>query len=260
MTNIKTSKKTVKSSNSAVATPATVTPDVTPAPNPPPPTPPATDPNAALEQYVAQTVAELDSVEVGLGADPPLSPAQKRHAAKLRKGGDKIIAQIGNLAQQQQLESPALSASAMIATLGKAQALQPLADRLSAFDKHVNDVIFTAQSAAMVMGQQFYALLQRRSLTDAELARAMQPVTAFFAYRHPVVKPKGTPTKPQTKATKKAVKALKKQAPGLLAGSTTPAATAGQGAAAAPAAAPQGGQAASTPAVATPAATTSAHS
>ncbi len=213
MTTTKKSSKTPKSTS-------TLTPQVTPAPaSPPAPTPSATpppDPNAALTQYVQQTVSELDTVEVSLGADPPLSPAQKRHAAKLRKGGAAVLAQLGNLATQQQLESPALQVSDMTMSLGKAQALQPLADRLAAFSKHVNDVIFLSQSTALVIGQQFYALLQRRAKTNTELTTALAPVVDYFA-RRPVAKAPGELTKPQKKATTKAKKVLEKNAPQLLA-------------------------------------------
>jgi hypothetical protein len=236
MTTIKKSTKTAKSTS-------TLEPQVTPAPASPPAQAPLAsppDPNAAIEQYVQQTVSNLDAVEVSLGADPALSPAQKRHAAKLRKGGAAVLAQLGNLATQQQLESPALQVSDMTVSLGKAQALQPLADRLAAFSKHVNDVIFMSQSSALVIGQQFYALLQRRAKANAELATALAPVANYFARRPVPLKP-GELTKPQKKATAKAKKVLAKNAPEMLA--TTPAA------------APE--PAAPTPA---PAATTTTHS
>lgn len=48
----------------------------------------------------------------------------------------------------------------MLATLGKAQALQPLSDRVAAFAKHVDDVVFKAESASLAMAQHFYARLQ----------------------------------------------------------------------------------------------------
>jgi hypothetical protein len=226
-----TIKKTTKTTQST----STTTPQVTPAPaTPPAPTPPASppDPNAAIEQYVQQAVSDLDAVEVSLGSDPFLSPAQKRHAAKLRKGGAVILAQIGNLATQQQLESPALQVSDMTVSLGKAQALQPLADRLAAFSRHVDDIIFTSQSSALVTGLQFYALLQRRAKANAELASSLAPVVAFFARKRGPLAP-GELTKPQKRATRKAAKTLKKNAPQLLA-STTAAAPA-QGGTPAPA-------------------------
>jgi hypothetical protein len=219
MTNMKKTKQSqsVTQSNPVVPPPVAPTPEAASPPAATASAPPATapDPNTALEQYVQQTVAQLDTVEVGLGDDPPLTPALKRHALKFRKGGDKIIGQIGNLAQQQQLESPGLNVTDMLATLGKAQALQPLFDRVAAFAKHVDDVVFKAESDSLSMAQQFYALLQRRALTDGELATAMVPVVTFFA-RKPVPKAAGALTKPQKKATKKAVETLQKNAPQML--------------------------------------------
>ena len=210
MTKKTTQSKSIPQSNPQAAPPAAAPPTAVP---PTPATPP--DPNASLEQYVQETVAELDTVEVGLGNDPALTPAQKRHALKFRKGGDKIIAQIGNLAQQQQLESPGLNVTDMMGTLGKAQALAPLSDRVHAFAKHVDDVVFKAESDSLAMAQQFYALLRRRSLMDAELRTAMAPVVGYFA-RKPVPKAPGALTKPQKKATAKAVDTLKKNAPQML--------------------------------------------
>ncbi len=206
-----------------VATPTTPqTPPATPAPTPPA----APDPNAALEQYVKQTVASFDTIEVGLGDDPALTAAQKRHSQKFRKGGENVIAQIGHLAQQQQLESPALNTTDMLSLLAKARALQPLSNRAAAFTRHVDDVIFSTQSEALSMAQQFYALLQRRSLDDVELATALSPVITFFA-RKAKGKAPGALTRPQEKATSRALKTVKKNAPQLL-----------QGGSAAPGAAP----------------------
>jgi hypothetical protein len=235
-----TTKKSTQSVQvqSSTTTPAARPAAATPTASPPPAAP--VDPNAALEQYVLQTVASLDTVEVGLGDDPALTPAEKRHGAKLRKGGADIFAQIGNLATQQQVESTAVNASDMNAALGKAQALQPLLNRVTAFAKHIEDVIFLAQSEAVQTGLQLYALLQRRSAIDSELLTAMQPITSFFAYRHPLPKVPGTPTKPQKKATAKAVKTLKKNAPQMLQGGATAAPVAGGVQPTAGTAAPQG--------------------
>jgi hypothetical protein len=216
----KISAATKSSSNPSLApAPAATPPSPSPVPSPSPSPSPAPDPNAALAAYVQQTVATLDTLEAGLGADPPLTPKDKRHAAKLRKGGDKAVAQIGNLATQNQLESPALQVAVMLALMGKAKALQPLADRVAAFVKHVTDVIFSAQSVSWGMAMQYYALLQRRAATDAELANQLDPVTQFFAYRHPSKKaPVGSPTKAQRKAVTKAKRTLTTIGIGRLAG------------------------------------------
>jgi hypothetical protein len=218
MPNSKTNSNAVQS-QSTTTSPATA-PVTPPAAAPqtasPPPAAAPVDPNAALEQYVAQTVASFDTIEVGLGDDPSLTPVQKRHGAKLRKGGQPIFAQIGNLAQQQQIESPAISVDDMNTSLGKASALQPLANRIAAFQKHVEDLIFIAQSQAVVIGLQLYALLQKRAASNTELAAALAPATTFFAYRHPSTKAPGTLSRPAQRATKKALATVKKNAPGLL--------------------------------------------
>jgi hypothetical protein len=226
-TNPVQSQSTTTSPAIAPVTPPTAAP---PTASPPPAAAPV-DPNAALEQYVTETVASFDTIEVGLGDDPSLTPIQKRHGAKLRKGGQSIFAQIGNLAQQEQIESPALSVDDMTASLGRAAALQPLANRIAAFQKHVQDIIFIAQGQAVVVGLQLYALLQKRAASNTELAAALAPATTFFAYRHPSTKAPGTLNKRAQKATKKALATVKKNAPGMLlpAGGTTAAPATGAG-------------------------------
>jgi hypothetical protein len=210
------SKPAHASTPQGAAAPSAVAPAVDPAPSPAPsPTP---DPNAALEAYVQQTVQALDALEQALGADPPLSPKDKLHAPKLRKGGAKTVSQIGSLATQNQLESAALPVAVMLGLLCKADALRPLAARLAAFTTHVADQIFAAQSSAWDMAMQYYALLQRRARAEAELAAALEPIAQFFAYRHPSKKaPVGSPTKRQRRAAAKAKRTLKTVAGGKLA-------------------------------------------
>jgi hypothetical protein len=198
-----------KPNTSSISSP-TVAPAGAPSPTP--------EAIAALAADVQQIVASIDTTEAGLGADPSLAPKDRRRAAKLRKGGDAIVAQLGALALQNQLESPALQVASMQALLAKADALKPLDNRLAAFARHVSDVIFASQSQAWGMAMQYYALLQRRSLIDAELAKALAPITQFLSYRHPSTKaPKGSPTKRQVAAAKKAQKALATVAAGSLA-------------------------------------------
>jgi hypothetical protein len=191
-------------------------------PTPPPPPTPTSGPNAALAAYVAQALAALDGAEAGLPADPTLTPAEKRHATKLRKGGEPIVTLIGALARQYQLESPVLHTDQMLADLEQAQILAPLTSKLLGFAKHVSDLTFGAQSSAWEMALQLYAVLQRRAQIDGSLAANLAPATEFLAYRHKSTKPAGTPTKRQRKATTKAVNTLAKMAPDKLAPGAAP--------------------------------------
>ena len=229
----------------APAAPAPATAPAATPPSPPPSPPPASDPNAALSAYVQQTVASLDTIEAGLGSDQPLGPKDRRRAAKLRKGGDKVVAWIGDLATQHDLESPALQVATMLALVGKAAALSPLTNRLAALTKLVGDLVFVAQSQAWGMAMQYYALLHRRAANDGQLAASLAPITQFLSYRHPSTQaPVGAPTKRQINAAKKAQKALATVAGGKLADTNLltprkqPALPAQGGAATAPAASP----------------------
>jgi hypothetical protein len=202
----------------AAPTPPTPpTPPAPPAPTPPPqPTP---DPNAALAAFAQQAVAMIDTITAGLGGAPTLAPSDKRRAVRFRKGGGPIAGTIGDLAQQQQLELPALPVATMTSLLGRASALAPLVNRLPAFVTLVDDIVFAAKSQAWSMALQYYAILHRRAKSDAKVAAALQPVTAFLSYRHPSTKPAvGSPTTKQVNAAKKAQKALATVAGGKLAG------------------------------------------
>jgi hypothetical protein len=191
---------------------------------------------------VALALAALDAAESALAiTDPPLTPKEKRHAAKLRKGGEKYVVQIGSLAAQYKLETAAMDVATLPVLVGKADALQPLADRLAALGKRVGDCIFAAQSQAWDTGMQYYALLKRVAKSNGELATALQPVTDFLAYRHPSTKPApGQPTTRQVNAAKKAQQKLAKVAAGKLAGTNllTPRKKAAQTAAPPPSPAP----------------------
>jgi hypothetical protein len=223
---------TMSKSTKHSSTPST-TPSI-PAPVAPPPPP---DPNAALAAVVQQALTQLTAIEASLGSGPPLTALQKRHAARMRKGGPAIVATIAGLTTKNDLAPPALSVASMTAQAGAAATLQPLADSLAQLTQLVDDLVFAAQSSAWVSATKFYAILRRQTPTDPTLATALQPVTQFFAYRHPTVKAAGTPTKPQKKATKKAEATLAKDAPQALApeAPATPAAAAPASPAGAPA-------------------------
>jgi hypothetical protein len=182
----------------------------------------APDPTAALAAAAQQAVATLVSAEATLGVgDSPLTSGDKRRSTKLRKGGEKYVAQIGDLAQKYQLETTAMQVLTMLTLLGKATALRPVLDQLTIFAKHITDTVFAAQSQAWDMALQYYAMLQRRAKTNGDLATSLQPIADFLSYRHRSTKaPPGSPTTRQVAAARKAQKALTTVAEGSLATTT----------------------------------------
>jgi hypothetical protein len=207
-------EKTVMSSTKKKTVPVQAAP-VSPAPASPAPTI-APDPNAALEAAVADAVSQIAALQTTVGVDPVITPAQKQRATKMRKGGEPIAATLGALAQQHQIESPALQVAPMTAALGKAAALQPLVTAVASFSKRLDDMVFEAQSGAWATALQLYAVLRRMAATDSALSTALGPVTAFMSYRHATPKAPGQPTKRQERSIKKSVKNVKKLAPQLL--------------------------------------------
>ena len=104
---------TIPSNSNQAASPATTAaaPSTTPSTASPPTTP--VNANDTFATYVAQAVAALSAMEQQLGSDPPLTAVQKRHAARLRRGGASVVAQVASLAQQNGLKSSSLQASTM---------------------------------------------------------------------------------------------------------------------------------------------------
>ncbi|MGH7286093.1 MAG: hypothetical protein ACRELY_31615, partial [Polyangiaceae bacterium] len=94
---------------------------------------------------------------------------------------------------------PSLSSTEMLSQLERSTTFASALARLQKLEKRVSDEQFVAQGDAWTMGLQFYALLQRRALTDGTLAASLGPITSFFNYRHDSTKP----TKLQTRANAK---------------------------------------------------------
>jgi hypothetical protein len=169
-----------------------------------------------LDTTVTQAIGQLSAIEASIGPTPPITAADKRRSIRMRKGGAAIAATIGALAQQHQAELPSIQVAPMMAALARVETLQPLVTSVTAFTQRLNDVVFSAQSAAWTIALKFYAVLQRMAATDSALASALAPVTDFMAYRHPTPREPGQPTKPQQRALKKSVAKVKKLAPQLL--------------------------------------------
>jgi hypothetical protein len=152
-----------------------------------------------LPQLVASVATFLDHVEASLGPQPPqLTGAQKRRAAKPRKGAEKMLVSLAPIVQQHGLDSASLNAEEMLERLSDAEALAPLQARLLKILKRVEDELFTAQGDAWEMGLQLYTLLKRRSRTDGQVAANIEPIRSLFAYRHRSAK-KDRLTKVQTR-------------------------------------------------------------
>jgi len=158
--------------------------------------------NVALVKTLSALNAGLDKADAELAGGPTLTPDEKRRSARARKGSDRVIQVLAQLAKTHGLDSPSLNSTEMLDRLETATRLAPTIARLTKVLKQMSDAQFVAQNDAWAMGRQLYSLLQTRSATDGALAGALQPVTDFFAYRHESAL-ESKPTKLQTRMNAK---------------------------------------------------------
>jgi hypothetical protein len=153
----------------------------------------------SLAETVAEMIAFIEKVERLLPDTSNMHAAAKRRMPKPRRGNERVIATVANLAQTHGLDSPSLHSTAMIENMDRVRLLMPLETRLTALSKRVSDLRFLEQTQAWSSALQFWALLRRRAPTNSQLAVTIADLEQFFSYRNPKVIAE-KPTKLQTRA------------------------------------------------------------
>ena len=165
---------------------------------------------AELASAVQRAIADLDALDEDLGiVVPKLSPSMKRHTARYRKGGEKLIAILGNLARQQGVDFPSSPVSEMTEQLAIANALEALTMRVTVLQTHLGNAVFSARASAWQSAMQYYALLRRMARSNRELAAALEPVKQYMSMHDPRGKKVvGEPSRRTERAVKKAQKVV----------------------------------------------------
>ncbi|HEY1958704.1 MAG TPA: hypothetical protein VGH28_23975 [Polyangiaceae bacterium] len=159
--------------------------------------------NIGLIKYVTQLTTSVGKAESSFPIDSePLTPLDKKHSVKPRKGAENVVRAIAELVKAHGLDSSALDSAEMLDDLETATTLAPLVASLEKISKRVSDAQYSATSTAWAKALQFYALLQRRAQSDGQLAASLESISAFFSYRHESVLEKKA-TKLQTRANAK---------------------------------------------------------
>jgi hypothetical protein len=198
-TNKKTDAKHVDSTVHVSETTAAATTGTTPAPSP------AVTTASPFADRVTQAIAYIKEAVAILALNPPaLTAAQRKGMAKLRKGGDKIIPQVAQIAQQWSVQIRTQPTAAMTSAALLASQLQPLLTVLAGFLQEAQDTGYQAQSDAWSTASALYAVLKRMSKKDPKLAAQLAPAAEFFQYRHPVVKEQAKKKKNGTEAKRSA--------------------------------------------------------
>jgi hypothetical protein len=169
---------------------------------------------AELRRVVQEAMAAIEALEQGLGIKAPtLSAAAKRRTARYRKGGDQMIATIGNIARHNRLEAPRMPVSQMTDLLKIATAIEGLNQRVTKLQLKLSTAVFCARAEAWQTAMLYYALLQRVARRNAEITAALAPVKKFMSVHDPRPKRQpGEPSRAQVRAAKRAQKVLGDQA------------------------------------------------
>ncbi len=142
-------------------------------------------PNVALAKFASDLTTTFDKAEAELGPDTlSLTPDEKRRTARQRKGGERVIQSLAEMMKAHSLDSPSLNSTTMVDQINRSTTLGSVLARLEKLQKRVSDEQFVAQNGAWSMALQVYAMLQRRATTDGTLSASLEPVNAFFNYRH----------------------------------------------------------------------------
>lgn len=146
------------------------------------------------EKEIENLVAEVRAVEAKVEQFTILLSKEARAATtKPRKGGDSIVATLGDLADAHGVSLPKISTAAMKADLLLAQRLRPLAEAVSTLQQRLDDTVLEAQSECWWAATAFYTALSRMRDADPKLEAALRPIIDFFAIGR---RKKDAPSKP----------------------------------------------------------------
>ncbi len=158
-----------------------------------------------LADRVAHGVALIqEAIDLLALKAPALTAAQRKGMNKLRKGGDKWIPEIAQIAQTWEVQLRTQPTAAMTSAIALATTLQPIIGLLVGFLQETQDVGFQAESESWSTAVALYSVLKRMSKKDPKLKAQLAPMTEFFAYRHPVVAAAAAAAKPTKTSRRKA--------------------------------------------------------
>ncbi|HEY2514586.1 MAG TPA: hypothetical protein VGI39_27165 [Polyangiaceae bacterium] len=148
-----------------------------------------TAPEPLPERVDKATVLMKQAIAL-LALDAPAITANERKGMyRLRKGGEKHIPQLAQIAADWQVTIRTQPTADMLAANAVASALRPFLTLLAGLVQEVQDTVFVSDSESWATASALYAVLKRMSKKDPKLAAQLAPVAEFFAFRRPVADP-----------------------------------------------------------------------
>ena len=120
---------------------------------------------------------------------PALTAKERKGMYRLRKGGDKHIPQLAQIAADWQVSIRTQPTDAMLAANQVSNTLRPLLTLLAGLVQEVQDSVFASDSESWATASALYAVLKRMSKKDPKLQAQLAPIAEFFSFRRPVTDP-----------------------------------------------------------------------
>jgi hypothetical protein len=151
---------------------------------------------------VEESIKLLAQAKTAIGTVQRFTPADRRRAAKNRRGGQQVVPTIAALAIKYGIVTPSTNGTALTTQLARVQELDPLVT--ASVDAHslISDAHLGASTAMWTSARTLYAMLKPVALTEPGLAAELKSVEAWFRRRKsPVTETSATPTTPVAAAT-----------------------------------------------------------
>jgi hypothetical protein len=137
---------------------------------------------APTQEQIDKLVGQVNGLEKQIEAfTVSLTPAERAARSKMRVGGEKVIAAVGQLVEEHGVVLPQISLEAMRADLERAQALRPLAAAAQRLARRLEDTVTTGESQSWSAATAFYTALSRMGSLVPGLQDALRPIVSFFA-------------------------------------------------------------------------------
>jgi hypothetical protein len=133
------------------------------------------------EQVQALLTKVSESAEILAPCSVVLTAEERARATKMRPDGEWVVKTLGQIANDHGLSLPGLSVAGMLADMGVADQLKPLAAKTAALSERVEDTILEARSECWWAATAYYTALVRMADSNPEIAKAIKPVIDYFA-------------------------------------------------------------------------------
>ena len=148
------------------------------------------------EKQVESLVEDIQAIQKKIEKfTVSLTSEERLASAKMRTGGEGVVAAVAQLAEQHEIALPQITVEAMMADLTLAQRLRPMAHAVRELSQRLDDTILTAQGECWWSATAFYTTLARVAAVSPALQQALRPIIDFFAHG-PRKKPDAPPTPP----------------------------------------------------------------